>query len=141
MSSDRIVIIDDMIFHLEDSSDLNVKRFHCLFSIHSSLQHVTGPTNHNGHPLDVIITCHVIQHNDQFICEPLSIKHTCIGDSQGILFFTDKQRYCYNDKGECGSDRKQPYKLTRNLMDIRAIYLSQSTHLLTIVLINSDSFL
>ena len=94
-----------MNFYSEHSSDLHVRRYCRLFTVHNIVRHVSGSTGNVDHTLDIVITHDVRQHNDQFICEAfysfcafsfgISKKIYCVDTSQfASTLFSQKLIIC-----------------------------------------------
>src|SRR6218665_510698 len=52
----HIIILGDLNIHLDEINDCNTKRINKLIATHELIQHVTVPTQIQGHTLDFIIT-------------------------------------------------------------------------------------
>lgn len=52
---DRLAIVGDFIFHLDDPNHLESQTFHRLLNVHELNQHFNGATHHAGHTLDVVL--------------------------------------------------------------------------------------
>ena len=81
VTSDALVIMGDLNFHIDDPRDTDAQKFLQTLSDHGLLQHVTGPTHVLGHTLDVIIT----RENSSVLSELSSICDLCIFDNKGNL--------------------------------------------------------
>ena len=53
---EEITITGDLNFQLDDSTNINIRRFSGQLDSHGLLHHVTGATHTGGHTLDVVIT-------------------------------------------------------------------------------------
>src|SRR6218665_1786038 len=77
----HIIILGDLNIHLDEINNCNTKRFNKLIATHELIQHVTVPTQIQGHTLDVIIT-----RDDKLVVNTIDVALPSVSDHSIIHF-------------------------------------------------------
>src|SRR6218665_32163 len=77
----HIIILGDLNIHLDEINNYNAKRFNKLIATHEPIQHVTVPTQIQGHTLDVIIT-----RDDKLAVNTIDVAPPSVSDHSIIHF-------------------------------------------------------
>ena len=84
----KFIIMGDINFHLDDTSDCNASRFRASIKSTGLIMHVREPTHRNGHTLDVLLT----RENDEQLVGNILVKDLGVSDHLAITFTIDVVR-------------------------------------------------
>jgi ribosome biogenesis protein Nip4 len=75
----RLAIVGDLNLHMDDSCNVNAKKFHDILESFNLKQHVSSPTHNRGHILDLIIT-----RAEDCLVSDIVVKHPVLSDHLAV---------------------------------------------------------